>query len=82
MQARKALERLYDSSRADEVAERDAVLAKYKPIVRSDLRVETAIIEAFTRGVRDQASAWFWHLEDTDAAKGSGWMSGCVYTHQ
>ncbi|KAI0712611.1 hypothetical protein C8Q76DRAFT_622017, partial [Earliella scabrosa] len=76
MQARKALERLYDVTRAEEVQERDAVLAKYRPIAKSDLRVETAIIEAFTRGLRDKESAWFWHVEDTDAAKGSGWMTG------
>ncbi|KAI0704605.1 hypothetical protein C8Q76DRAFT_624078 [Earliella scabrosa] len=76
MQARKALERLYDPGREDDVVERDAVLAKYRVIAKSDLKVETAIIEAFTRGLRDQASAWFWHLEDGEAAKGSGWMAG------
>lgn len=78
-QARKAIERLFDYDDLTDVSEATALLERYRPIVKEDLRVETTVIEAFTPGpgLRDKVSAWFWHVEDAEAAKGAGWIQDC-----
>lgn len=74
MQARKAMERLFDPR---DVAVRDAFMEKYKPIVKEDLKAETTVLEVFTPGLRNLGAAWFWSLEDNEAAAGSAWMRDC-----
>ncbi|KAI0739707.1 hypothetical protein C8Q80DRAFT_1111992 [Daedaleopsis nitida] len=61
MQSRAAAERLFDTQDPDDLRERTSFQAKYKAIVKEDLRVETAVIESFTQGVRNISTAWFWH---------------------
>lgn len=74
MQARQSAERLFNPRSARDTKARTELFAKYKPIVRADLRVETAVIESFTQGLRNVSSAWFWHIEDSERAEGQEWM--------
>lgn len=74
MQARQSAERLFNPRSAQDTKARTELFAKYKPIVRADLRVETAVIESFTQGLRNVSSAWFWHIEDSERAEGQEWM--------
>ena len=77
MHAREMMEKLYDADDPKEKAEKESFFAKYKAIQKADLTAETTVLEAFTSGLRNKGSAWFWTLEDTDAAKSSHWMKDC-----
>lgn len=74
MQARQSAERLFNPRSARDTKARSELFAKYKPIVREDLRVETAVIESFTQGLRNVSSAWFWHIGDSERTEGQQWM--------
>ena len=77
MHARDIMAKLYDDDDPNEKTEKERILGKYRPIEKTDLSAETTVLEAFTPGLRNKGSAWFWSLEDTDAAQSSHWMKDC-----
>ena len=79
MQARQASERLYDEDDEDDVAALAAFRSRYRNIQTNDLKASTAVLEAFTPGLRNEHSAWFWNVADTMTAHGSTWMHDCEY---
>ncbi|KAI1783871.1 hypothetical protein LXA43DRAFT_902761, partial [Ganoderma leucocontextum] len=75
-QARKAMERLFDDSDSDpeEVQRRHAFFERYREVQREDLRVNTAVLEQFTQGLRDIHASWIWYIEDAEGAQAAGWL--------
>lgn len=79
MQARQASEQLYDEDDEDDAAALATFRSRYRNIEKEDLKASTAVLEAFTPGLRNQHSAWFWNVADTEAARGSTWTHDCKY---
>ena len=79
MASRAAIHRLYDCCDAADNSARDAFLEKYRAIKPSDLKASTAVLEAFTPGLRNEHAAWFWSLEDRggSGAQSDNWMQQC-----
>ncbi|KAI1783621.1 hypothetical protein LXA43DRAFT_1102319 [Ganoderma leucocontextum] len=78
-QARKAMERLFDDSDSDpeEVQRRHTFFERYREVQREDLRVNTAVLEQFTQGLRDIHVSWIWYIEDAEGAQAAGWLHDC-----
>ena len=64
MMGRGMLQKLFDPLDKVAVAERDALLLKYRTIVQQDLKAETALLESFMAGQRHKHASWIWHFED------------------
>ena len=76
-QARRAMERLFDVDDEEDAQALDQFKARYKDIQKEDLRVSTAVIESFTPGVRNEHSAWFWNISDTEMGEETQWIQDC-----
>ena len=63
-QCRQAADRLFDMDDDDDRSAHEALMRKYEPIQRSDLKVNTTVVEPFSHGMRDLHAAWFWRLGD------------------
>ncbi|KAH9912414.1 uncharacterized protein BXZ73DRAFT_107463 [Epithele typhae] len=65
MLSRTALAALYDPNDPEDVKKKTDDLAIYKPITKSDLTVNTTILEATTRGARNKHPSWIWTFTGT-----------------
>ncbi|KAI1784921.1 hypothetical protein LXA43DRAFT_1100891 [Ganoderma leucocontextum] len=76
MAARAALDRLFDPQDLGDAAAREKILSRYRTIAPADLRASTAVLEAFTPGLRNEHAAWFWNLGDASNDQGGSdrWM--------
>ena len=81
MQARKVTHRLFDDSAGEDAdgTSAEEFFSRYKEIRREDLRVNTAVLEQFTHGLRDIHASWIWHIEDTEQGHGADWLQDCEY---
>ena len=73
--ARDAFQQLFDVSVASEKAALDKHLALYRPLLKSDLRANTALIEQGVRGVSKLHLAWFWGMDVEGDSRDSPWMA-------
>lgn len=74
--AREAALRLFDMAKPDDILARDRFMKRYRTIVRSDLKANTAIMEAFTPGLRNEHQSWLWNFEDDENAQSNTWLVG------
>ncbi|KAH9900052.1 uncharacterized protein BXZ73DRAFT_111633 [Epithele typhae] len=65
MLSRTALAALYDPNDPEDVKKKSDDLVIYKPITKSDLTVNTTILEATTRGARNKHPSWIWTFTGT-----------------
>ena len=74
--ARDALQKLTSASDPDTRFQQDlkAILAKYRPLEKSDLRSNTALIEQGVRGVHHLHLPWFWSLDVQGDSRGGTWI--------
>uniref|UniRef100_A0A5K1K3H2 CHIP6 n=1 Tax=Ganoderma boninense TaxID=34458 RepID=A0A5K1K3H2_9APHY len=79
MQSRAAMDRLFDSDVPEDQQELHTVRLRYREIKKEDLRASTAVLEAFTPGLRNEHSAWFWNVSDTETGAESAWTQQCGY---
>lgn len=77
MQSRAAMERLFDIHDEEDQRALDTFRARYLEIKKEDLKASTAVLEAFTPGLRDLHSAWFWNVSDTETGESSSWTQDC-----
>ncbi|KAI1790343.1 hypothetical protein LXA43DRAFT_1095489 [Ganoderma leucocontextum] len=73
-QARRAMERLFDPDDPADAVALERFKSRYKEIVKEDLRVSTAVLESFTPGLRNEHSAWFWNVSDTQSGEDNQWI--------
>ncbi|PIL26690.1 hypothetical protein GSI_11217 [Ganoderma sinense ZZ0214-1] len=73
-QARQAMEQLFDPDNVEDAEALAAFRTRYKDIRKEDLRVSTAAIESFTPRVRNEHSAWFWNVSDTERGEETQWI--------
>lgn len=78
-QARRAMQRLFDAADPADAKALDEFKSRYKDIERGDLRTSTAVLESFTPGLRNEHSAWFWNLSDTQSGEESQWIQDCKH---
>ena len=78
--ARTCYIKLCDGPQQDEVerTEMAKLQEKYRPILRSDLAVSTAVLEQFTPGLRDLHASWIWHIEDSNQGARPEWVTKCT----
>ena len=76
-QARRAMERLFDADDEDDARALAQFKLRFKDIQKEDLRVSTAVIESFTPGLRNEHSAWFWNISDTEMGEETQWIQDC-----
>ena len=72
------MERLFDAEDADDAALFETFRHRYREIKKDDLKASTAVLEAFTPGLRNEHSAWFWNISDTESGSGSDWTQKCT----
>ena len=72
--SRNAAIRLYDPEIAADSAELSDLLARYQPLVKTDLKANTALIEHATRGLSKVHLPWFWTLDVDGDSAGNQWM--------
>lgn len=77
-QARRAMQRLFNPDDADDARGLEEFNRRYKEIRKEDLRVSTAVLESFTPGLRNEHSAWFWNVSDTEPAEDRQWIQDCT----
>nr|VWP01973.1 Cytochrome P450 monooxygenase AKT7 (EC (AK-toxin biosynthesis protein 7) [Ganoderma boninense] len=73
MQSRAAMERLFDPEDEGDRVALAGFRSRYREIQKEDLKASTTVLEAFTPGLRNQHSAWFWNVSDTETGDGSSW---------
>ena len=78
-QSRAAMERLFDVEKAEDASLLDIFRSRYREIKKEDLKASTAVLEAFTPGLRNEHSAWFWNVSDTESGAGSDWTQRCTF---
>ena len=66
--------RLYDPQNAVDSGELSDLLTRYKPLVKADLKANTALIEHATRGLSKVHLPWFWTLDVEGDLEGNQWM--------
>ncbi len=71
--ARASLLQLYDPSHPEDTEELECTTARFCPLLRSDLTVNTAIIESSTRGLSNLHLPWFWYLDGGSSAADGSW---------
>ncbi|TFK78797.1 hypothetical protein K466DRAFT_455838, partial [Polyporus arcularius HHB13444] len=68
-----SLLQLYDPSHPEDAEELESTTARFRPLLRSDLTVNTAIIESSTRGLSNLHLPWFWYLDGGSSAADGSW---------
>jgi hypothetical protein len=56
-------------------------LHKYKPLLREQLKISTAVGDPNARGQRNESLAWFWSVEVDMGGPDHSWNEECEFGH-
>jgi hypothetical protein len=59
----------------------DALLAKFRPLEKADLKATTVVADPNARGQRNSTLAWFWSIDVQGDSSSNDWMNECMYAH-
>ncbi|KAG1888829.1 hypothetical protein F4604DRAFT_1915889 [Suillus subluteus] len=57
------------------------LLERYRPLVKEDLKVSTAVTNPNARGQRNNILAWFWSMDVDGDSNGSDWLNEFYRVH-
>jgi hypothetical protein len=60
----------------------DALLAKFRPLEKTDLKATTVVADPNARGQRNSTLAWFWSIDVHGDSSSNDWMNECMYAHR
>ncbi|KAG2336365.1 hypothetical protein BDR05DRAFT_896819, partial [Suillus weaverae] len=56
----------------------DDLLAKFRPLVKADLKATTVVADPNARGQRNSTLAWFWSIDVEGDSTSNDWMNECM----